>query len=33
VVGGGLPLLVFYRWQAGQWRDGLNVFREKLAQD
>lgn len=29
----GLPLPLFYQWQAGQWRDGLNVLRNKLASD
>ena len=29
----GLPLPLFYQWQAGQWRDGLNVLRNKVTQD
>lgn len=29
----GLPLTLFYQWQAGQWRAGLNVLRDRVAQD
>ena len=31
--GTGFRCRCFYQWQAGQWRDGLNVLRDRVAQD